>query len=157
MTQDEHPATAPGAGDPRKRWDNDERYAGVADASAFATAIGDLAALARRPGWVAEDPELHLVPHLRRADVAGLRLVSCAAGADGVLEVAADYSPGASRGEIRHRAWMLIAAISESATSVHERADGNTFVFDVVTGIPDGAGHFVTHGHTVRLTLHSAP
>lgn len=43
--------------DPRQRWDTDTRFTGVADASAFAAAIEELAALARRPGWVAEEPE----------------------------------------------------------------------------------------------------
>src|SRR6266513_449369 len=93
--------------DSRQRWDTDDRFTGVADASAFAAAIDELAALARRPGWVAEEPDLHLVPHLRDASVTGLRVVSCRAGADGVLDVAAEASPGASRGETRRRAWAL--------------------------------------------------
>src|SRR5215468_9182523 len=59
----------------RKRWDTDERFTGVADASAFAPAVEELAALARRPGWVAEDPEIHLGPHRRRWRFRGYRLV----------------------------------------------------------------------------------
>jgi uncharacterized protein (DUF1800 family) len=55
--------------DVQKRWDTDDRFSGVADASAFALAIEELAALARRPRWVAEDPQIHLEPHLRRASV----------------------------------------------------------------------------------------
>ena len=42
--------------DSRKRWDSDDRFTGMADASAFAPAVEELAALARRPDWVAEDP-----------------------------------------------------------------------------------------------------
>ena len=42
--------------DSRQRWDTDDRFTGVADASAFAPAVEELAALARRPDWVAEDP-----------------------------------------------------------------------------------------------------
>jgi hypothetical protein len=38
---------------PRPRWDTDTTFTGVADASAFAAVIDELAALARRPGWVA--------------------------------------------------------------------------------------------------------
>lgn len=34
-------------------------------------------------------------------------------------------------------------------------APARRVIFDVVTGIPDG-GHFASHGHTVRLTLHRA-
>lgn len=136
-----------------KRWDADDRFVGVADASGFAAAIEELAALAHRPGWVAEDPDVHLVPHLTAAAVEGLRLVSCRARADGVLNVAVQYSPGMSRSEIRLQVWALIGTIAEPAASVRERPDGGTVVFDVVTGIPDGTGPFASHGHSVRLEL----
>jgi len=43
-----------GTVDSRKRWDTDDRFTGVADASAFAAAVEELAGLARRPGWIAE-------------------------------------------------------------------------------------------------------
>ena len=79
------------------RWDADDRFVGVADASGFAAAIEELAALAHWPGWVAEDPDVHLVPHLTAAAVEGLRLVSCRTRAHGVLNVAVQYSPGLSR------------------------------------------------------------
>ena len=42
--------------DSRKRWDTDDRFTGVADASALAPAVEELAALARRPGWVGGGP-----------------------------------------------------------------------------------------------------
>ncbi len=109
------------AAGPRPRWDTDARFTGVADASAFAAAIDELAVLARRPGWVAEEPEAHLVPHLREASVAGLRLTGWRTGADGVLEADAEYQPGTSRGGLRRRAWALIGVIAEPAASVRER------------------------------------
>ena len=133
--------------------DTDDRFTGVADASAFAPAVEELAALAHRPGWVAEDPEIHLVPHLRGASVDGLRIVEMRTGEDGVLVVTAECGPGASRGELRRRAWVLLATVAEPAASVRERSDGDAAVFEVVTGIPDGAGPFASHGHTLRLTL----
>jgi hypothetical protein len=143
--------------DSSKRWDTDDRHTGVADASAFAPAIEELAALARRPGWVTEDPESHLVPHLQEAGVPGLRVLGYQPDGDGVLHVTAEYHEGDSRGEIRRHAWALIATVAELATSVRERSDGDgdggTIVFDVVTGIPENAGRFATHGHTIRLTL----
>jgi len=37
--------------------------------------------------------------------------------------------------------------------SVRERRDGDAAVFEVVTGIPDHAGPFASHGHTLRLTI----
>src|SRR5437763_15377118 len=104
--------------DSRRRWDTDSRFVGVADASAFAAAIDELAALARRPGWVTEDPELHLVPHLRGATVAGLRLTEWRTGEGGVLEVAAEHLPGSSRAALRQQAWALLGTVAEPAASV---------------------------------------
>jgi hypothetical protein len=136
-----------------RRWDTDDRFVGVADASGFARGIEQLAELARRPGWVAEEPEVHLVPHLREANIAGLQLTECQTRSDGVLAVAATYTPDASRHDIRQRAWALLGSIAEPAASVREDVDGEIIVFDVVTGIPDGPGPFASHGHSVRLIL----
>jgi hypothetical protein len=125
----------------------------VADASTFAPAVEELAALAHRAGWVAEDPEIHLVPHLRGASVDGLRIVEMRTREDGVLAITAECDLGASRGELRRRAWVLLGTVAEPAASVRERRDGDAAVFEVVTGIPDGAGPFASHGHTLRLSL----
>ena len=81
--------------DSRKRWDSDDRFTGMADASAFAPAVEELAALAHRPGWVAEDPGIHLAPHLRSASVDGVRITQIRTGQDGVLAVDAECDPGA--------------------------------------------------------------
>src|SRR5215472_15931252 len=143
-------------GDARKRWDTDDRFTGVGVASVFAPAIEELAALARRPDWVAEEPEIHLVPHLRGASVEGLRIVEIHTGEDGVLSVTAACDPGAGHGELRRRAWALLGTVAEPAASVRERRDGDAAVFEVVTGIPDNTGPFASHGHTLRLTLTQA-
>ncbi len=145
------------AADSRKRWDTDERFAGVADASAFAAGVEELAELSRRPGWVTEEPEVHLVPHLRDADVDGLLVVDCQTGECGVLAVTATYQLGASRSDIRRRAWALLGTIAGPAASVREHANREAVVFEVVTGIPDGSGPFASHGHSLRLTLLPAP
>jgi len=139
--------------EPRKRWDTDDRFTGVADASAFARAVEELAALARRPGWVAEDPDIHLVPHLRGASVDGIRIVEVHTREDGVLAVTAACDPGASRGHVRRRAWALLGTVAEPAASVREHRDGDAVVFEVITGIPDGGGPFASHGHTLRLAV----
>jgi len=140
---------------PRKRWDTDDRFTGVADATPFAPAIDELASLARRTGWVAEEPQAHLVPHLRRAHIDGLELADCQAGQDGVLNIVAHHRPGAGRAAIRQQAWALLGTIAEPAASVREHRDGDVVVFEVVTGIPDG-GPFASHGHSLRLTLRPA-
>jgi hypothetical protein len=139
--------------DARKRWDTDDQFTGVADASQFAPALEALAALARRPRWVAEDPELHLAPHLRRASVDGLRIGEIRTGHDGVLAITAECDHGTSRGEVRRLAWALLGTVAEPAASLRERHDNDTAVFEVVTGIPDDAGPFASHGHTLRLTI----
>jgi hypothetical protein len=43
--------------DSRRRWDTDDRFVGVSDASGFAESIEDLAELARRLGRVAVVPD----------------------------------------------------------------------------------------------------
>ena len=48
---------------------------------------------------------------------------------------------------------LPIWTVAEPAASVRERRDGDSAVFDVVTGIPEGAGPFASHGHTLRLTI----
>jgi hypothetical protein len=135
----------------RRRWDTDDRFSGVADASGFAAAVDELAALARRPGWVAEEPEAHLVPHLTSART-GLEVLDCVVAADGALDVTARPAPGSGQREVRREAWTLIGAVAEPAASVRERRDGDAVVFEVITGVPDGAA-FASHGHTVRLRI----
>jgi hypothetical protein len=76
---------------------------------------------------------------------------------DGVLAVSASCDAGASHGELRRQAWVLLGAVAEPAASLRERRDGDAAVFEVVTGIPDGAGPFASHGHTLRLTIQPAP
>jgi hypothetical protein len=142
--------------DARKRWDTDDRYGGVADASAFAASIEELASLARRPRWVAEDPGVHLVPHLRDATQSGqsgLRILQVSVSQDGVLTVAFEHPPGASRRDIRRQAWGVLGAIAETMASVRERRADGQVVFDVVTGEPDSATAFASHGHTIRLIV----
>jgi len=146
------------ADDSRRRWDTDDRFTGVADAGVFADSVQELAQLARRPGWVAEEPEAHLVPHLQSASVPGLTVLTCRAGEDGVLDVAAEHSPGDRRRDIRRRAWALLGHVAEPLASVHEHATEDAVMFDVITGGPGagGSAQFATHGHTIRLTLRPA-
>ena len=136
----------------RRRWDTDERFTGVGDASEFASAADDLSALARRPGWVAEEPEAHLVPHLLAGAPAGLRVIETSVGADGVLDVRAEPAGTDGRRGLRQQAWVLIGTIAETLSSVRERRDGDNVVFEVITGEPDG-GRFASHGHVLRLTV----
>jgi hypothetical protein len=149
--------TMTAAGDSSRRWDTDERHGGVADATVFAAAVDELAALIRRPGWVTGEPGIHLTPHLSGADVAGISVLDCRAGEDGVLDVDAEHRPADTPRVIRRQAWALIGTIAEQATCVRERRDGDRLVFEIVTGVPEGSSPFATHGHTVRLNIHPPP
>jgi hypothetical protein len=59
-----------------RRWDVDERGRGVADAGALAPGVRELVDALAIEGWVAEQPEAHLLPHIERAcREAGLELI----------------------------------------------------------------------------------
>ena len=137
-----------------RRWDIDERGVGVADATDLAPAIDELATLARRDGWVAEEPEAHLLPHLRRAIDAPnspwtLRDSSVTAGVL-VLDLAwAGRGPSALRAD----AFALVGAVAETVTHVREREAAGLTELEVVTGVPPGTTSFAAHGHTLRLRI----
>jgi len=139
----------------RRRWDTDARGRGDADAAAFAPAIDELGRLARRTEWVAEEPRVHLLPHLEAAaEAEGCRLDDVRDDA-GVLDVHVETT-ATGAGEVRRVAVRLIASIAETSTFVHERREGDTAVFDVVTGLPPGSTGFETHGHAIRLRVRPA-
>jgi hypothetical protein len=71
-----------------RRWDGDTRGSGVGDAAALTSGVAELLEATRAPAWVAEDPETHLLPHLRHA-AAALQLVleEAASEADGAFVV----------------------------------------------------------------------
>jgi hypothetical protein len=44
------------------RWDGDDRGQGIGDAAQLVSGASELVAAFRQPTWVAEQPELHLLP-----------------------------------------------------------------------------------------------
>ena len=50
-----------------RRWDTDERGEGIASGAAFSPNLQELADEMRDAGWVAEEPGVHLLPHLEAA------------------------------------------------------------------------------------------
>ena len=146
-----------------RRWDGDERGDGVADASRFADGADELIAAMRRPNWVAEQPELHLLPHLEQAcESLPLRLVDTRITADGSYEVELDWAgEEAGVGAIRASIFGLLGAIAEPASYIRQRrtetSDGSAeqLTFEVVTGIVDDTP-FKPHGHVLRLNVRPA-
>jgi hypothetical protein len=138
------------AGD-RRRWDVDERFTGVADASPAVPALEALLAACRTPGWVTEDADAHLGGHLRaecERDGAPFRWLGATQGADGVLDV--EVATSLRRNDAFRAAVALLAVVAESAFAVRR---AGPWVVECVTGMLAGDGEFATHGHTVRLTL----
>jgi hypothetical protein len=136
-----------------RRWDTDERGRGVADAAALAPWVDELRELVMTADWVAEEPEVHLLPHLERLVAAEPDLTLAATRvAGGVLEIDVELAALAPPRGLREIAYRLVGAISEGVTLVREIGeDGATF--DVVTGTPPGTTPFATHGHTLRFRI----
>jgi hypothetical protein len=139
----------------RRRWEDDVRGMGPADAGAWAPIAGTIAALSTHDGWVAEDPDAHLLPHLETAARGGpLAIRATRSDADGTyvvdLEWSGDGEPG--RLEVRSALYALVAGIAETITVLHEPPEARGRVLEVLTGSADSAA-FAGHGHTVRLAV----
>jgi len=141
-----------------RRWDSDERRDGVADAAKFLDGANELIAAMRRPTWVAEEPEVHLLPHLERAcESLPLQILDARTMDDGAYEVQLGWTGDeAGIGAIRASVFSLLGGIAEPASYIRQRrtesSAGETLTFDVVTGIVDDVP-FKPHGHTLRLTV----
>ena len=142
------------------RWDGDERGEGVADAAAFASGAVQLVDAMRRPSWVAEEPEVHLFPHVEEAcRTLPFEVVDWFVAAEGSFELRLRWTAQGRRvGQIRAAVFALVGGFAEVATYVRQRRimateDGDeTLLFEIVTGILDD-GTFAPHGHTVRITV----
>jgi len=143
------------------RWDGDERGEGVADAEPFAAGAVELVEAMRLPKWVAEQPDLHLQPHLERACRSlPLQLEDARSHADGTFEVSLHWTgERPNEAQVRAAVFSLVGSFAELATYARQRRaeatdDGRrAFLFDIVTGILDGDTQFAAHGHTVRVRV----
>lgn len=143
-----------------RRWDGDEQGDGVADATRFVDGAAELIAAMQRPNWVAEQPEVHLLPHLEKAcESLPLRILDARTSEDGAYEVQLGWTGDeAGVGRIRASIFSLLGGIAESSSYVRQRrlestkSSGAALTFDVVTGIVDEAP-FKPHGHTLRLSV----
>ena len=121
------------------RWDPDERGIGVADARGHLARLDSLRAAADEDGWVAEEPEVHLLPHIIRhlADGAPLTLQGATTDPDGTFVVTVGWAGpnDAGSGTVRTAAYALIGVIAESTTAITQTDDDQQQVFEVVTGM----------------------
>ena len=136
----------------RRRWDGDERGSGIAGGETHLPHTRRLLEALEAPDWVAEEPEVHLRPHLEHAALAlgfGLR----GAALDGATyEVRLTWLGDKSRGAVRRAAYALIGAVAEESTHVAEWVDEDAVVFDVATGMV-GSTPFAPHGHLLRVRI----
>jgi hypothetical protein len=163
--------TAPDrAPDRTRRWEDDERGTGVADATAAVPRIAGLLAHAGRNDWIAEQPEAHLWPHLERAIAtpgSPWRNASWTIDGEGRLVVELEHV-GSERdrpiAELRADAFALVGQVAEISTFVRvvgpPEVGGSLSTgaqaaveVEVVTGMLDDETSFASHGHTIRLRI----
>ncbi|MGN9838771.1 hypothetical protein ACTMTI_11680 [Nonomuraea sp. H19] len=133
----------------QRRWDIDERFTGVGDAAAMLPAVHRLEEMMRGDGWVAEEPEAHLLPHLRRVpgwEILGERLLD-----DGFYEVRARPEKRLEGIHEQRAVIRFLSVIAEPAFLVRQTG-GN--VYECVTGVmPGDSPGYKSHGHLVRVIV----
>ncbi|HET6938443.1 MAG TPA: hypothetical protein VFI19_07555 [Nocardioides sp.] len=144
------------------RWDGDERGHGVADAARLVTGANELVAAFRDIAWVAEQPDVHLRPHVEDWCERNGRLALTSSVTDDaglyVLELEWRGAP-ASVGQARAAVFSLIGSFAESATYVRQRRLENdhgpaaTLRFEVGTGELAPDARFVPHGHALLINV----
>ena len=142
------------------RWDGDDRGDGIGDAGQLVPGAGELLAAFGAPSWVAEQPEVHLLPHVTGWLQRDRRLTLSGASTDGaayVLDLEWRGTTGGV-GAARAAVYALIGSFAEAATYIRQRriaGDGSTMrlQFEVGTGelAPDTG--FKPHGHVVLINL----
>jgi hypothetical protein len=144
-----------------RRWDIDERGDGVTDAAAESARIERLRAHAQRSLWIAEQPDVHLWPHIERAIAAPgspWSGVDWSIDRDGRLIVDLVHPPiegDRQRAALQAEVLKLLGYVIESSTyvEIEERHDEEALVVDVVTGVLDDQSPFKAHGHVVRFRV----
>jgi hypothetical protein len=135
----------------------------VGDAAQLVAGATELVAAFREAAWVAEQPELHLRPHVEASCERDPRLGLSGAHADdtGAYTLALEWRGArGSVGEARAAVFSLIGSFAESATYVRQRrigGDGDhspmTLRFEVGTGELAPDSRFAPHGHVVVIDV----
>ena len=144
-------------------WDEDERGHGVGDAAQLVAGAGELVAAFSQSEWVAEQPEIHLRPHLDAWCQRDQRLALIGAHSDdkGAYVVDLEWRGAiGSVGEARAAVFSLVGSFAESATYVRQRrvsrhGDGSVMKlrFEVGTGELAPDTRFAPHGHVVVISV----
>lgn len=145
------------------RWDGDERGHGVGDAGQLVVGASELMAAFSESTWVAEQPEVHLRPHVEAWCERDRRLALTDAHTDDTHAYILDLQWRTARGsvgEARAAVFSLIGSFAESATYVRQRRVRNhgdgypmKLQFEVGTGELAPETRFAPHGHVVVLNV----
>jgi hypothetical protein len=146
-----------------RRWDGDNRGLGIGDALRLVSGASELVATFTQPGWVAEQPEIHLLPHVEAWCDRDHRLALIDAYSDDVGAYILDCewlgAPGGV-GAARSAVFSLIGSFAESATYVRQRrvasddaGSAMKLQFEVGTGQLAADAEFVPHGHVVVINV----
>jgi hypothetical protein len=145
------------------RWDGDDRGQGVGDAAQLISGATELVAAFRQSNWVAEQPEMHLLPHVEAWCQRNQRLALTNAHTEGTGAYVLDFEwhgPSASVGDARAAVFALVGSFAESATYLRQRrvADGGggsptKLRFEVGTGELAPDARFNPHGHVVVINV----
>lgn len=145
------------------RWDGDDRGRGVADAGQLVPGAGELLAALRERDWVAEDPDLHLRPHVEEWCRQDGRFAVLSDRTDEahayVLDLEWRGAP-AGVGAVRAAAFALTGSFAESATYIRQRrfepsadAEGLSLRFEIGTGELASDASFEPHGQVVFINV----
>jgi hypothetical protein len=136
------------------RWEGDSSGRGVGDAAAFAPGAEQLVEAMRKPAWVAEEPDVHLLPRLEAAcrDLP-LELKGVHTAEAGRFDVELAWRGTDSVGEMRRAVYALLGSVAETVTYVRQRRSDGALVFDFVTGMGGDDSPFAPHGHAVCLRV----
>ena len=145
------------------RWDGDTRGQGIGDAAQLVAGASELVAGFRQPAWVAEEPELHLLPHIDEWCQQDGRLGLAGAHTDDTGAYVLDLDWCAATGSVgtaRAAVFCLIGSFAEDATYVRQRrvaSHGNgaamKLQFEVGTGELAPDARFEPHGHAVLINV----
>jgi hypothetical protein len=136
------------------RWDTDSIGHGIASAEPVLSALNRLRAAMTLPDWVTEDPELHLLPHIRRiVEADGSPWVLTRSSVEDATLVVCLQWRGEGNARLRMDAIALAASFAEPTTFIRQEQRDADLVFEVVTGMLDGDGEFAAHGHLVRFVI----
>ncbi len=138
------------------RWEGDTVGTGVGDAGELAAGVRNLLSAMAVPDWVTEDPQVHLLPKLRRvidSPDSPWRLVDDTVVLAVYVLTLEWTRRDAGIGDLRADVFALLGPIAENATHVQQRGGGDRIEYDVTTGMLEGESRFRPHGHTLRVRV----